>query len=101
MIARLGPAWDLPGIDAPGGLFSGIPKPGTWRILSAVATDEIQNRYSDAPDLEHLRSTSRRPSLVTRVAQRVSSRLRTSMGMTVVLALTIFAAIAIAFWMAG
>lgn len=63
--------------------------------------DDTQNRFSEAPDLEELRKSFKRPSVVGRAFARLrasSQFLKSPTFITAVLALLIVAAIAVGIW---
>lgn len=60
--------------------------------------DEVQNRFVDAPDLDPLRHTSKRPSLTGRVLRRLAEPRLSRNTVTFLLALLIIAALAVGYW---
>ena len=65
--------------------------------VDGLMTDEsvVQNRMTDKPELDDLRASSERPSWWTRTSQRLVRSVRSSTGVTVLLALAIVAVIAL------
>ena len=61
----------------------------------------IQNRMADKPELDGLRASSERPSWWARTSQRFVRSVKSSTGITVLLALAIVVVIALGFFVLG
>ena len=79
-------------------MLSAEPDRQTSLILLAMDPEEVQNRFVDAPDLQPLRHTSKRPSLTGRVLRRLAQPRFSRTTITFLLALLIIATLVVGYW---